>query len=70
MTPDEERFIELGAKIGMIHLIAPVADLLEDQQSQHHVSRRAPTAAAAAAQADTGSHSIFDGAGYPSIAAG
>jgi hypothetical protein len=38
---------QIGAHLALQHAIAPVADVLEDQQAQHHLGRRAqPTATA------------------------
>jgi hypothetical protein len=39
---------QIGAHLALQHAIAPVADVLEDQQAQYHLGRRAqPTATAA-----------------------
>ena len=38
---------QIGAHFAFQHLIAPVADVLEDQQAQHHFGRSALSAAAA-----------------------
>ena len=39
---------QIGAHLALQHLIAPVADVLEDQQPQHHLGRRAASPAATA----------------------
>jgi hypothetical protein len=39
---------QIGAHLALQHLVAPIPDVLENQQPQHHVGRRAPTPAAAA----------------------
>src|SRR5262249_9388618 len=39
---------QVGAHLSLQYFIAPVPDMLEDQQPQYHVSRRAPTATTAA----------------------
>ena len=39
---------QIGAHLALEHAIAPVADVLEDQQAQHHLRRRTQSAAAAA----------------------
>jgi hypothetical protein len=39
---------QVGAHLALQHLIAPVADVLEDQQSQHHVGRGTATPPATA----------------------
>ena len=46
--PCEVAVHQIGADLALEHAIAPVADVLEDQQAQHHLGRNAqPTAAAA-----------------------
>ena len=46
--PGEVAIHQIGAHLALQHAIAPVADVLEDQQAQHHLGRCAqPTATAA-----------------------
>ena len=46
--PSEVAVDEIGTHLALEHLIAPVADVLEDEQSQHHLRRRTMPPAAAA----------------------
>ena len=46
--PGEVAVHQIGAYLALEHAIAPVADVLEDQQAQHHLRRRTQSAAAAA----------------------
>ena len=46
--PGEVAVHQIGAHLALEHLVAPVADVLEDQQPQHHLGRCASPAAAAA----------------------
>jgi hypothetical protein len=46
--PGEVAVHQIGAHLALQHAIAPVADMLQDQQSQHHFGRSAQATAAAA----------------------
>ena len=46
--PREVAVHQIGAHLALEHLVAPVADVLEDQQPQYHLGRRTSPAAATA----------------------
>ena len=46
--PGEIAIHQIGADLALQYRIAPVADVLQDQQSKHHLSRETRSAASAA----------------------